>query len=128
MLEINLGYHPGGTLLRTPLDLSRQLDYWSLLGMPLYVTLTIPSDAGADPLASRQVPLSPGSWSAKAQQIWAARYVPLILAKRNVRGVFWNQLLDNVPHEFPHGGLFDTAGRAKPALRMLATIRKAHLA
>ena len=53
--------------------------------------------------------------------------MPLMLSKPYVRGVFWNQLRDAEPHDFPHGGLFDHRRNAKPALRTLASIRKAHL-
>ncbi len=37
MLELNVGYTPGGTPLRDPLEVSRHLDYWSVLGVPLYI-------------------------------------------------------------------------------------------
>ena len=37
MLELNVGYTPGGTPLRDPLEVSRHLDYWSMLGVPLYI-------------------------------------------------------------------------------------------
>jgi hypothetical protein len=62
-----------------------------------------------------------------AQQRWAARFVPLALAKPSVCGVIWNQLCDSKPHDFPHAGLFDPDGQAKPALRTLAAIRKTRL-
>ncbi|MBN2476012.1 MAG: hypothetical protein JXB62_15480 [Pirellulales bacterium] len=127
MLEINLGYYPGGTLPRTPLEFSRQLDYWGMLGLPLYVSLTVPSADHDDPLAQRTVKLAAGTASAKTQQAWVARYVPLILSKPYVRGVLWNQLRDSEPHDFPHGGLFDLRRHPKPALRALASIRQAHL-
>lgn len=127
MLEINLGYCPGGTLPRTPLDFSRQLDYWSLLGLPLYLAITVPSAAHDDPLAQRRVKLPAGQFSPKAQQAWVARYVPLILSKPYVHGVLWNQLRDSEPHDFPHGGLFDLRRHPKAALRTLASIRQAHL-
>jgi hypothetical protein len=128
VLEINLGYYPGGTLARTLLDFSRLLDHWSLLNLPLYVSLTVPSAADDDPLAQRRVELARDSWTLGAQQSWVARYLPLILSKPLVRGVFWNQLYDSQPHDFPHGGLFDRRDRAKPALHTLAAIRQAYLA
>jgi len=127
VLEINLGYHPGGTLARTPLDFSRQLDHWGLLGLPLFVSLTVPSAADDDPLAQRRVQIARDSWTAAAQQSWVARYVPLILSKPLVQGVFWNQLYDSQPHDFPHGGLFDRHDRPKPALGSLASIRQARV-
>jgi hypothetical protein len=71
--------------------------------------------------------MPPDSWTPAAQQAWAARFVPLALAKPSVQGVVWNQLHDSEPHDFPHGGLFDADRQAKPALRTLAAIRKTHL-
>ena len=127
MLEINVGYHPGGTLSRDPLEFSQHLDYWNLLGVPLFVGLTVPSADHDDPLARRPAKLHPGSWSLKAQESWVSRYVPLILAKPYVHGVLWNQLRDFEPHDFAHGGLFDLRRQPKPALRQIAAIRRAHL-
>ena len=53
-LEINLGYHPGGSVHRGPLAVSRLIDTWSLLELPLLVSLTMPSSATEDPQAERQ--------------------------------------------------------------------------
>jgi hypothetical protein len=50
-----------------------------------------------------------------------------MLAKGAVQGVFWNQLRDSVPHDFPRAGLFDDRGRPKPGLRALAALRAIHL-
>ncbi len=127
MLEINMGYHPGGTLLRDPLELSRQLDFWSLLGVPIFVSLCAPSAGDDDPLAQRQAKVPVDLWSAKTQQAWANRYVGLCLAKPYVHGILWNQLRDSEPHPFPHGGLFDLRRSPKPALRQLGSLRQANL-
>ncbi len=127
VLELNLGRSPGGTLPRSPLELSRQIDVWGTLGLPLYLHVSVPSDVSDDSLARRAAQLPPGKWTPRAQQAWVARCVPLMLAKPCVAGVFWNQLRDSELHEFPHAGLFDPQGRAKPALKTLAAIRHAHL-
>jgi hypothetical protein len=127
VLEVNLGYHPGGTLPRSPLEFSRQLDYWCLLGLPLWLAVTVPSSCENDPLAARQIKPSPGNWTAKAQQAWVARYVPLLLTKPCVQGLIWNQLGDGQPHDFPHGGLFTPQAQPKPALATLAAIRQTYL-
>jgi hypothetical protein len=127
MLEMNVGFHPGGTLTRDPMDVGRQLDHWSLLGLPLHVAVCVPSSPHDDPLARRRVRMAPESWSVKTQQSWVAQVVPLLLAKPYVQGVIWNQLRDCEPHEFPHGGLFDLRRQPKPALRTLTSIRQAHL-
>lgn len=127
VLEVNWAASPGGTLPRSPLELSRQLDAWGALGLPLYLGVSAPSDVKADPLARGANQPPPGKWTPRAQQAWIARCVPLMLAKPCVAGVFWNQLRDAETHEFPHAGLFDQHGRPKPALKTIAAIRQAHL-
>jgi hypothetical protein len=126
MMEINVGHQPGATLPRHPLEFIRQLDAWTRLGLPLWLSLSAPSADYEDPLAQRRT-ATPGGWTPLAQQRWAARFIPLALAKPAVRGVIWNQLRDSQPHDFPHAGLFDADRQAKPALRTLAAIRKTHL-
>lgn len=127
LLEMNVGYFPGGTQPRTELEISRSLDYWSGLGLPLLVSLNMPSGDGEDPLAHRKAATPPGGWTLETQQAWAARYIPLILAKPNMHGVFWNQLSDSEPHDFPHAGLWDGSRQPKPALKTLTAIRQAYL-
>ena len=127
MLEINVGYWPGGTLLRHPLEFNRQLDAWSLLGLPLWLSVSAPSGYHEDPLAQHKAAMPSSSWTPAAQQAWVARFVPLLLAKPMVQGVLWNQLRDSDPHDFPHGGLFDDRRHAKLALRTLAAIRQTYL-
>jgi hypothetical protein len=127
MLEINVGYHPGGTLLRDPVEFGRQLDYWNLLGVPLFIGLTVPSASDADPLARRRAKLRESAWTPQNQLAWVNRFVPLLLAKPYVHGILWNQLCDFEPHDFPHGGLFDLRRQPKPALGRLAALRKAYL-
>ncbi|MEN6449654.1 MAG: hypothetical protein ABFC96_04100 [Thermoguttaceae bacterium] len=127
MLEMNIGYYPGGTLARHPIEFSRQLDTWSLFGLPLWISLCAPSAATADKLAARKASLPAGGWTPASQQAFAARFVPLALAKPAVQGVLWNQLRDNQPHDFPHGGVLDARGKPKPAMGTLAAIRKAYL-
>lgn len=127
MLEMNVGYSPGGTSLRHPIELSRQLDVWSLFGLPLWLSVCAPSDHSDDPLAQNRTARPLTTWTSATQKAWVARNVPLALAKPLVQGVIWNQLRDSKPHDFPHGGAFDDHRRAKPALRTLAAIRQNYL-
>ncbi|QGJ72167.1 Glycoside hydrolase [Planctomycetales bacterium 10988] len=130
-LQINVGYLPGGSPQRDLLELSRLLDLWGFLGLPLYISLTFPTSDAEDPNAyGKDKPIPNGmheGWSPISQRAWVEKVIPLILAKRNVYGIFWNQLSDGQPHEYPHGGLFNSEGRPKPALATLATMRKYHL-
>jgi hypothetical protein len=122
MLEINMGYHPGGTFPRDLVEFSRQLDLWSVLGVPIYISLCVPSSNAPDPLARRQVKCLVGGGPAVSQEAWVDDFIPLILAKPYVRGVFWNQLSDRWPHEFPNGGIFDRQGRPKASLASRASL------
>ena len=125
MLELNLGCYRGATLPRTAVELSRLLDYWNLLGLPLMMSLSVPSASQSDRLAQRRTEPLVGPWTPQVQQAWISRLVPLILAKPGVQGFVWNQLRDDVPHDFPHAGLFDHHGLPKPALKTLTSIRQA---
>jgi hypothetical protein len=126
-LELNVGYYPGGTQQRNLLEFSRQLDRWSMLGMPLLVSLVVPSANGEDPKAqSTKKPVSEG-WTPAMQEEWVREFVPVILSKNVVQGVFWNQFRDSEPHEFSHGGLIDPQSRPKPALTSLAHLRHSHV-
>ena len=127
-LEINLGCFPGASMPRSEMELSRQLDAWGVLGLPLLLSLSIPSRDGEDPLARRKAKVPPGTWSPESQRAWVSRYVPLALAKPSVQGVFWNQLCDARPHDFPYAGLLADWPQPKPALKTLLAIRAACLA
>jgi hypothetical protein len=129
-LEINVGYHPGGSLHRGPLAISRLIDTWSLLELPLLMAVTSPSSADADPNANGKVQVlsrQPDEVSPDSQRDWIDRHVPLILAKSAVQVVLWNQLSDAAPHHYPHSGLFDAADKPKPALESLRKIREKYL-
>jgi hypothetical protein len=127
-LEIHWGYWPGGTLPRDPLDVSRQLDRWSQLGVPLMIVLTAPSSHAADsralhparPLAD----LTGGKLTAKWQQALVEQMIPLIAAKQSVQALAWDAWQDDQPHEFPHAGLLDGKGKPKPALKTLIDLRR----
>jgi hypothetical protein len=130
-LEINAGYAPDGTLLYSMLDYSQLLDRWSMLGLPLVVSLTKASGGGVDPQAmskSRPLPEEvPQLITPESQRQWIEQFVPLLLSKNFVQVVTWNQLHDSQPHDFPHGGLYDHAGKPKPALDALHEIRREYL-
>ena len=130
-LEICAGYWPGGTQWHSQLDYSRLFDRWSMLGLPLLVSLTVPSSGAPDPqAASAALPLPLGHGkeiTSTTQRDWIERFVPMMLSKNCVQVVIWNQLEDRQPHDFAHGGLYDHTGKAKPALAALREIRQEYL-
>jgi hypothetical protein len=126
-LELNVGFYPGATLHRTPLAYSRLIDTWGLLDLPLFVALSLPSAAGDDPQATGKARVLSGGNGAvtpQTQREWIERHVPLLLSKSLVQVIVWNQLSDAVPHHYPHAGLFDAEGKAKPALAAMRAIRE----
>ncbi len=129
-LEINVGYHPGGSLPRGPLAMSRLIDVWSLLELPLLVSLTLPSSSEEDPNCDGKVKVftnGENGVTPESQRDWIERFVPLMLAKNAVQILLWNQLSDATPHHYPHAGLFDASNKAKPALEALKKIRQKYL-
>jgi GH35 family endo-1,4-beta-xylanase len=128
-LEFNVGYRPGGTTWRDRLDFSRLLDMWSYLGLPLHITLTAPSKPAASvaPAGSVQ-PVNHGpAWSNDTQAQFAQQILPLLMSKSYVHSITWGHLSDANTSEFPHNGVIDEFGRAKPALAALSHMRRIHL-
>jgi hypothetical protein len=129
-LEIGVGYSPLGSPSRDLIDFSRLIDQWSVLGLPLQVTLAFPSSAEPDPNQTTDLEVDARSWKApvseETQAGWIDEYLPLLLAKPSVVSVFWNHLSDAQPHRFPHAGLVRPDGSAKPALGRLIAQRERH--
>ncbi len=127
-LEINTGYWPRGSAHRPAFELAKLIDQWSQLGLPLMALITAPSASGDDPLAAATIRAEPITPSADgdhdAQIAWAGLAAPLLASRPSVQVLVWNQLTDGEPHEFPHAGLFDAAGKPKPALATLRELRK----
>ncbi len=130
-LEINFGYAPTGSEPRDPLEFGRQIDRWSTLGLPLLVTLVVPSASSPDPQARRGDQVvsyaGGGTLSGATQHAWGEKYLSVLLAKQPVQGIIWNQLLDSQSHALAHGGLFDAKDQPKPIVELLESLRREHL-
>ena len=127
-----MGVSPRGSYCRDALDLSRLLDLFVLLGVPLHMTLGYPSAAKPDdPEADGDLRVDGGYWggdpSVQTQADWTRAFARLALCKPFVRGVCWANWSDAIPHQFPHCGLLDATGAAKPSLDILRQLRAEHL-
>jgi hypothetical protein len=122
---------PRGSYCRDLLDVSRLIDLYSMLGVPLEITLGFPSDNGRDAKAKADMAVAAGSFcdgfTPQAQAEWAAAIGGLALCKPTVRSVQWVQLNDAEPHVFPACGLVDAKGIMKPVLESLRQLRAGHL-
>ncbi len=129
-LEFNLNAWPDGTLPRDPLEISRMVDRWSMLGLPLMIVLTLPSEDTADAaVQNNRQPVT--SWKSYERvpngQDMTETVVKLLIAKQAVHAVIMGQATDQLPHEFPHSGLWDSAGKPKPLLSQIARLRQQYL-
>ncbi|MCS6976598.1 MAG: endo-1,4-beta-xylanase [Gemmatales bacterium] len=130
-LEILMGVQPRGSFLRDGLEISRIVDLYALLGLPLRVTLGCPSGSGSDSLApvehAAQARGGEADWSPSVQAHWAEQVVSLALCKPFVEGVTWVHFTDDQPHWFPHAGLLASDGQPKPVLDFLRNFRRTRL-
>lgn len=132
-VELALGYSAPGSHLRDVFDVSRLLDLYALVGLPLQVSLAVPSAATPDPRAGAAIRVETDQWPAApdelSQQATIARLVGLAVAKPYVQAVTWLEPSDAAAHLYPHAGLFraDPAGSAKPALEWLRQFRRTYL-
>jgi hypothetical protein len=126
-----MGVTPRGSYCRDLLETSRILDLYSLLGVPLRVSLGYPSSAESDGQADPEMRVGAGLWrdgtNPEGQTQWAADFAALTLAKPYVQGVHWIHLADAESHQFPNCGLLDSAGNVKAAVEPLRQLRAAHL-
>lgn len=126
-LEIGLGYTPRGSQSRDLLEFSRLIDLWSCLGVPLHVTLAHPSSSAKDEQAKSDFEVDSTQadrWTPEAQADWIDTYLPMLMAKQVVVGIFWTHFTDANPHHFPNAGLVDAEGNAKPSLDRVVQFRK----
>jgi hypothetical protein len=130
-LEVIMGVHPRGSYCRDLLEVSRLLDLYALLGVPLRVTLGYPASEQTDTEADPELAVGAGRWDGgftpATQAQWAPAFASLAVCKPFVQGVQWVQLSDAGPHQFPHCGLVGPDGQPRPALQQLRELRQTHL-
>jgi hypothetical protein len=130
-IELVMGVTPRGSYCRDLLEVSRLLDLYALLGVPLRVTLGYPSSQRADADADPDLQVEGGHWgdgfTPDVQAAWTGDVAALALCKTYVQGVQWVHLRDAEPHLFPHAGMVDSQDRVKPALHKLRELRQTHL-
>jgi len=113
---------------RDAMEISRLLDRWSQIGVPLMVFLSAPSSMGADSFARHPahplVDLRAGGVNPAWQQQVVEQLFPVLLAKPPVQAIIWDSWSDAQPHELSCAGLLDSANKPKPALAAFGTLRR----
>jgi hypothetical protein len=131
-LEIDIGYSQPGDTPRDLLAMSRMLDQWSLLQVPLVIWLSAPAVMMQPAKNQRKgVPLV-GLHGAEPSDLLQAKvardWYPMLLAKQCVHAIFWNQLTDDTLGGAAAGGLFNSDGQPREVTQVLTEIRKTRLA
>lgn len=124
-LELNFGELSPATYFRGFFDVVDLLDYWSLLGVPLFVTLSAPSSWRPDESAiydAHREEEPQERISRRTQRELVEHVLPALLTHPQVQGVFWSQVSDTQPHRFPHAGLLDPRGRPKSAVTKMTEL------
>jgi hypothetical protein len=128
-LQLDLDAWPDGSLPRDPIDISRLIDRWALLGLPLMIIVTNPSQLTSDPQAQHGLGVS--SWKTGGEVplegLKSESLIRMLLAKPTVHAIIWNQTSDQLPHGFANAGLWDAQGKAKSLLNSAAKLRQAYL-
>ena len=115
-LEIAAGYNGGGASPHELLDTSRLIDQWSMLEVPLSVTLAYPSSAQPDAACTSDLGVRLESCGCDDQARWIDQMVPLLMAKQSVVGIYWSHLSDTDRHVFPNAGLIGSDGSTKAGM------------
>jgi len=127
-IELIMGYEQVGSFCRDMLDVAEMLDHYSVLGLPLHVSLAVPSASGPAPgagvSATEQQCTWNGPWSPSVQAQWVEQAVRIATAKPYLQEVEYAQLSDHDGCELAHGGLLDRTGRPKPAFESILQVRK----
>jgi hypothetical protein len=130
-IELALGYTRPGSQRRDLLDVSRLLDLYALVNLPLSVTIAVPSSGSPDPKAEANVALRDAQWAAPpdeaSQRDLLREVVSLAVAKPYVQSVEVVHAADAAPHLFPHAGLLRPDGKPKAAAQWMADFRAAYL-
>jgi hypothetical protein len=126
-IEIAPGYSTPGSHIRDLFELSRLLDLYSLLNVPLYLWMAFPSADGPDPNAEPGIRVETSQWPSPpneaSQAAWGAKWIAMAVAKPFVRTVSWLQSSDALPHIYPHGGLIRPNQTAKPLVSWMQSLR-----
>lgn len=127
-LELAMGYLPRGSARRDLIEISRLIDSWTVLNLPIHVTLACPSSGEDDPLSYPDWEVESRLWPAgcdeDSQAVYLDRVMELLLAKPLVSGVFLTHFSDANPHQFPFAGILREDGTPKPALERLINQRQ----
>lgn len=121
-LEFNLGYYPQGTWSRDLYAFNDLLDAWAHFDFPLIIQLQIPG--GVKKRSESEANEFEIAAALDSQANWIRQITLLSMAKHNVAGVFYGNLIDQPSDQYFGSGLFNNQLKPKPAVETLRSIRE----
>ena len=129
-LELAMDQWPGGSFPRDLIELNRLIDRWSMLGLPLMVQLSTPTQAstgGGRRIADWATGTNGTAGKTESGFVSPEAITSLLISKPSVHAVIWDQLTDQFPNATESSGLWNQQGKAKPLLSHLLQLRKNYL-
>ncbi len=123
-LEIDFGLRRGMTIPREPLDISRQIDRWTNLNLPLMLLVTRPTTCGAAVSAATAGGTPTPQLAGCDIEQWFAEFGPVMLGKPAVQAVVWSHLVDRAEETAVRTGLYDAEGQPKRVLQALGGLKQ----
>jgi hypothetical protein len=129
-VEVNLGYWPGGSVMRDPFQWIDMLDLWTQLGIPLVIILRAPTwstDDGEAPPAGGEVcdQRHVNTFERENDRLrieYLRTILPMLVARPAVHGLIWSQWQDSDDDRYPHAGLENSAGEMKTVYQLLKSL------
>jgi hypothetical protein len=121
-LEIDFRMRRETTIPREPLDVSRQIDRWTQLNLPLMLMVSRPTACliGESAEIAGDTPASQGCEIER----WFAEFGPVMFGKPAVQAILWSTLCDRPDQGVEESGLYDAEGKPKAALKSLARLKR----
>ena len=117
-LRIRMGDSVPGRSVRDLMEVSRLVDRYFLLDIPIIISrLGAPDASNLKGGRWRE-----SMWDADVQARWAARAIVMLISKRHVQSVIWNDLVDSPDTKPPGGGMIGSDGTPKPILTRVVTL------
>lgn len=125
-LQMRFGKNQSGLHVRDMMQISSLLDYFSMMGKPLYVTgVEIPSRNGTGACDGRVAGVWHKEWDTKRQALWLDQFHGIALSKPCVDAVVYGSLADSENSAVPSSGLLTDGLEPKDAFRILRRLREA---
>ncbi len=126
-LEVALGFGPPGSHIQDILEFSKLLDLYSLINLPLHVSIILPASDKPDELADPTIEIDPRQWpsgpSEASQRESGEHWIPLAVAKPFVKSVTVGHASDAQKHVYPNAGLYRPDYTPRPLIKWMKAFR-----